>query len=273
MRMKTKPLEASQGPVNPDCNTLSVLAATKVFGSDAPALDNVSFSLKAGQFTVLLGPSGSGKSTLLRAAVGLVSLTSGKISVHHETGRAAGKRGHGSIGMVHQDGSLSDRLTAAQNVLSAMSPSMSWLRVLLQAYPERMQQKACMLLSRVGLTEDQANRQVRELSGGQRQRVGIARALMNDPALILADEPVASLDPATARIVMSLLRDTAREYGATVLCSLHQIELACEFADRVIALKGGKLVFDGAASEVSPKALAGLFDHEGTGRPFDVVGG
>lgn len=273
MRMKTTPLEVSQGPESPGRKALSVVAATKAFGSGAPALNDVSFSLEAGQFTVLLGPSGSGKSTLLRAAVGLVRLTSGEIRVHHETGSASGRRRHSSVGMVHQDGSLSDRLTAAQNVLSAMAPSMNWLRVLLQAYPARMQQKACLLLSRVGLTEDQANRPVRELSGGQRQRVGIARALMNDPALILADEPVASLDPATARKVMSLLRDTAREYGATVLCSLHQIELTCEFADRVIALKAGKLVFDGAASEVSPKTLAGLFDHEGAARPFDVIGG
>ncbi|WP_300392764.1 ATP-binding cassette domain-containing protein [Henriciella sp.] len=269
----TTPLYIHNRPGDLPHETLRVYEATKTFTTGPAALDKVSFGLKAGEFTVLLGPSGSGKSTLLRAAIGLVRLTSGTIKVSVERGIAPEKRKRPAIGMVHQDGSLSDRLTAAQNVLSAMAPQMGWLRVLFQAYPKHLQDKACRLLDRVGLTEDQANRPVRELSGGQRQRVGIARALMNDPTLILADEPVASLDPATARKVMLLLRETAREFGATVLCSLHQIELACELADRILLLRQGQLIFDGAASDMSPRSLAGLFEQDSAGRPFDLVGG
>ena len=272
-RRTTTPFQIQTRPAEPQQETLRVIEATKSFGTGPAALDKVSFGLKPGEFTVLLGPSGSGKSTLLRAAVGLVRLTSGTIEVSGIKGITPDKSARPAIGMAHQDGSLSDRLTAAQNVLSAMAPQMGWLRVLFQAYPKHLQNKACRLLERVGLTEDQANRPVRELSGGQRQRVGIARALMNEPSLILADEPVASLDPATARKVMHLLRDTAREFGATVLCSLHQIELACEFADRVLVLRHGQLIFDGTASDVSPRSLAGLFERDSTGRSFDLVGG
>ncbi|GGB67458.1 phosphonate ABC transporter ATP-binding protein [Henriciella pelagia] len=267
------PLQIQNETAGSAPETLRICEATKTFGTGPVALDKVSFSLETGEFTVLLGPSGSGKSTLLRAAVGLVRLTSGTIEVSPKEATPSGKRRPTAIGMVHQDGSLSDRLTAAQNVLSAMVPQMGWWRVLFQAYPKPLQDKACRLLERVGLTEEQANRPVRELSGGQRQRVGIARALMNDPTLILADEPVASLDPATARKVMLLLRETARELGATVLCSLHQTELACEFADRIVVLKQGQLIFDGAGAGVSPRSLAGLFDHDSAGRPLDLVGG
>ncbi|WP_084397943.1 phosphonate ABC transporter ATP-binding protein [Henriciella aquimarina] len=271
MQTKTEHLKKPPAANHTGKAALGFLNATKTYGDGPPALDNVSFDLKPGQFTVLLGPSGSGKSTLLRAAVGLVGLSAGEIRVQGRSIAASGRQARQCIGMVHQDGSLSDRLTAAQNVLSAMAPSMGWLRTLFQAYPAPLQRKACRLLARVGLTEDQANRRVRELSGGQRQRVGIARALMNDPDLILADEPVASLDPATARSVMTLLRETAREYGATVLCSLHQIDLACDFADRIIGLRAGKLVFDGEGADLTPRALAGLFDQTSTSRPFDVV--
>ena len=269
--MKTPSLKPSEAPEMTGQPSLEVRHATKRFDDGPPALDDVSFSLKPGQFTVLLGPSGSGKSTLLRAAVGLVSLSSGDIQVHGKSPARSRRQLQQTIGMVHQDAALSDRLTTAQNVLSAMAPSAGWLRVLFQAYPPAQQAKACALLARVGLSQDQANRRARELSGGQRQRVGIARALMNDPSLILADEPVASLDPATARTVMSLLRETAREHGATVLCSLHQIDLACEFADRVIALKAGRLVFDGEGRDLSPKTLARLFDHDRSHHPFDLV--
>ena len=253
--------------------SMRVEAATKQFGSDRPALDGVSFELGAGEFTVLLGPSGSGKSTLLRAAVGLVDLTSGRITIAAQNKKAVRPHRTPAIAMVHQDGSLTDRLTAIQNVLSAMAPTVGWHRVLFQAYPRPMQRKAFRLLERVGLTEVEASRPARELSGGQRQRVGIARALMNDPALILADEPVASLDPATARNIMALLQETAREQGASVLCSLHQIDLACEFADRIIALKDGKLVIDENGDELSPKMLTGLFGKATDDQAFNVVGG
>lgn len=267
------PFNIPPGASEPRQEALRVVDATKKFGTGPAALDKVSFGLRPGEFAVLLGPSGSGKSTLLRAAVGLVQLTSGTIQVSQNKGIASSTAKRPVIGMVHQEGSLSDRLTAAQNVLSAMAPQIGWLRVLFQAYPKHLQDKACMLLQRVGLTEAQANRAARELSGGQRQRVGIARALMNDPTLILADEPVASLDPVTAQNVMTLLRDTAREYGATVLCSLHQIELAREFADRILVLKQGRLISDGGASELSPGRLVGLFGQDGGDRSFELVGG
>lgn len=239
---------------------LNCAGLIKRYGPGSPALDHVSFAMDKPQFTVLLGSSGSGKTTLLRAIAGLVELDAGEIVV---AGTALTRANLADVrrrlGMVHQEFGLTDRLTAAQNVLAGAAAQISWPRLLFQAYPKSLRDAACALLAEVGLTEAQANRKARELSGGQRQRVGIARALIGHPQVFLADEPVANLDPQTACGILDLLREAVTARGVGVLCSLHQTDLACRYADRIIGLKAGRLVFDGSPSGLTPDVVAALF--------------
>jgi phosphonate transport system ATP-binding protein len=233
---------------------------TKRFGAGPPALDNVTFSIDRPQLTVLLGSSGSGKTTLLRTIAGLVPLDAGRIEIAGaELTPASLSRVRRRLGMVHQDFGLADRLTAAQNVMAGAAVNLAWPRLLFQAYPRGVRLRACELLAEVGLTENQANRKARELSGGQRQRVGIARALIGRPQIFLADEPVANLDPQTASGILALMRAAVETHGAGILCSLHQTDLACQFADRIIGLKAGRLVFDGPPEALTAQTAAALF--------------
>ena len=274
-RRPDAPLQApdthtAETPVSPGGRLLACDGLTKRFGAGPPALDNVTFSIDRPQLTVLLGSSGSGKTTLLRTIAGLVPLDAGRIEIAGEALTPASlARVRRRVGMVHQDFGLADRLTAAQNVLAGAAVHLSWPRLLFQAYPRSVRLRACDLLAEVGLTETQANRKARELSGGQRQRVGIARALIGRPQLFLADEPVANLDPQTASGILALMRAAVAAHGAGILCSLHQTDLACEFADRIIGLKAGRLVFDGPPEALTAETAAVLFasatrdDHAG----------
>ncbi len=219
------------------------------------ALRTVSLALPAGQFCVVLGASGAGKSTLLRMANGLVRPTQGAVAVDGMPveGRTLARL-RPRIGMIHQHFALVQRASVAANVLHGTLPALPAWRALLGLYPAELRQRACALLEAVGLQEEQLNRRASTLSGGQQQRVGIARAFMLEPALVLADEPVASLDPQTSRDVLALLRRQAAERGTTVLCSLHQLELARSFADRIVALRDGGVVFDGTPDEFGAAA-------------------
>lgn len=243
---------------------LAISHMYKTYENGPAALANVSLEIDPGTFCVVLGASGSGKTSLLRAVIGLSAVDSGTIEVdgdmlNRKTLAAIRHR----ISMVHQSFGLTERLSVAQNVMAGLAYKTGTLRILLQAYPKPVQARACELLAAVGLSESQANRRVRQLSGGQKQRVGIARALMNDPALILADEPVASLDPHTARDVMALLKQAAKDRGAAVLCSLHQIDLARAYADRIIGLRGGRIVFDGLPADLDRDTLSTIFGGDG----------
>ena len=264
-RIPDAPLQApethsAEAPISPGGRLLACDGLTKRFGAGPPALDNVTFSIDRPQLTVLLGSSGSGKTTLLRTIAGLVPLDAGRIEIAGaELTPASLARVRRRLGMVHQDFGLADRLTAAQNVMAGAAAHLSWPRLLFQAYPRDVRVRACDLLAEVGLTEAQANRKARELSGGQRQRVGIARALIGRPQLFLADEPVANLDPQTASGILALMRAAVATHGAGILCSLHQTDLACEFADRIIGLKAGRLVFDGSPAELTAETAAALF--------------
>ena len=264
-RIPDAPIQApdthtGEAPVSPGGRLLACDGLTKRFGAGPPALDNVTFSIDRPQLTVLLGSSGSGKTTLLRTIAGLVPLDAGRIEIAGEALTPASlARVRRRVGMVHQDFGLADRLTAAQNVMAGAAVHLSWPRLLFQAYPRSVRLRACDLLAEVGLTETQANRKARELSGGQRQRVGIARALIGQPQLFLADEPVANLDPQTASGILALMREAIAAHGAGILCSLHQTDLACQFADRIIGLKAGRLVFDGSPAELTAQAAAALF--------------
>lgn len=226
----------------------------------AAALSEITFEVPAGQVCVLLGPSGSGKSTLLRCLNGLVMPTSGQVlldgrEVSKHTLQALRRR----IGTVHQAFGLSSRLSVARNVLTGSLAEVSTLNAWLGIFTERQKRKAAALLTAAGLEEQHLARRASGLSGGQQQRVGIARALMADPSLILADEPVASLDPTSSSEIAALLVSEARRRGATLLCSLHQVDLARGMADRIIALSGGRIVFDGPPSRLRDADLAQIY--------------
>lgn len=232
-----------------------------LYNDKVKALRDVSLSVRQGAFCVILGPSGSGKSSLLRAAIGLVTPAKGVITVNGMTlSRQTLVQVRQGMGMIHQRFNLAGRLTAAQNVMAGAAPCVSLLRCALQWYPPEVRRKACVLMERLGLEEAQLNQRTDTLSGGQQQRIGIARALMLDPGLILADEPIASLDPRTAQDILTLLRETARERDATVVCSLHQPELALTFADHLVAIKSGNVVFSGAPDELPPGLLETIYD-------------
>jgi phosphonate transport system ATP-binding protein len=243
---------------------LAFEAVGKTWPGGARALRSVSFSVAAGEFVVLLGPSGAGKSTLLRMVNGLAEPSEGAVRFDG----AAVTRGslpaiRRRVAMIHQSFNLVDRLSVASNILSgAVAATPAW-RAFGWWYPPALRARAWALAQRVGLDADQLFRRVSALSGGQQQRVGIARALVLQPALILADEPVASLDPVVSRDVLALLRDVARERGAAVLCSLHQVDLARDFADRIVATAGGETVFDGPPEALDDVALTRIYGAAG----------
>lgn len=233
---------------------------TKVFADGTRALEAVSFTVPRGQFCVVLGPSGSGKSTLLRSVNGLTEVSGGQVSLGGLPMTRRTRRGiRRRVAMVHQLFNLVERDTVAANVLAGAVAEAPFWRVALGWYPAELRARACDRLARVGLEPQHLSRRAAELSGGQQQRVGLARALLMSPEVVLADEPVASLDPAISREVLTLLRDGAAQEGATVLCSLHQVDLACEFADRIIGMREGRVVFDGAPDQFDSAAERALY--------------
>lgn len=244
---------------------LSVSNLSKTYAAGDKALDNVSFGIPAGQVVGLIGPSGAGKSTLIRCINRLVEPTEGKISLAGAaiTGlssselRAVRRR----IGMIFQEYALVERLTVMENVLSGRLGYVSFWRSLLRRYPAADVQKAYALLDRVGL-EDHANKRADALSGGQRQRVGIARALEQDPELLLIDEPTASLDPKTSRQIMRLLIEICNERQLPAIINIHDVVLARQFTERLIGLQAGKIVFDGAPAELDEAVLTRIYGEE-----------
>ena len=244
---------------------LQVKGLTKSYDGSSSALDGVSFSLRRGEFVSLIGSSGAGKSTLLRCINRLVDPTSG--SVVFDGREATSARGRvlreirRRMAMVFQGYNLVYRSTAIENVLQGRLGYKNSLMGALSIFSEEEKRAAFDALERVGL-ECCAYMRADQLSGGQKQRVGIARALVQDPLLILADEPIASLDPKSSRTVMEHLRWAADERNIACLVSLHQVEYAVEFSDRVIAVSGGKLVFDGAPGDLTPDIIASIYDGE-----------
>lgn len=231
-----------------------------VFPDGTRAVNDVTLTIPKGEFCVLLGPSGAGKSTLLNTVNGLVMPTGGVTSldgldVTLKNLKSVRRR----IGMIHQQLHLVPRLGVLHNVLSGLLPITPTWKALLKVFPEDQQRKACRLLEEVELEEKQIYRRASELSGGQQQRVAIARAFINEPDVVLADEPVASLDPTVSRHVLSLLKNASRQRGTTVICSLHQVEFAIEYADRIIALRQGSVVFDDKPQALTPDRLHDIY--------------
>ncbi len=236
-----------------------------VFPSGVQALKNVSFDVYPGEFLVIIGLSGSGKSTLLRCLNRLLDPTSGEI--YFENRRIDQAKGQEvreirrQLAMIFQHFNLIPRQTVLTNVLMGRLGSTPTWRSWLHLFKPEEKEKAMSLLRLVGI-EGKAHQRADQLSGGQQQRVAIARALCQDPKVILADEPVASLDPATCRSVMDYLRKVNQELGITVICSLHFLSLVREYGTRVLALRYGQIVYEGRPAEITPEWFKKIYGEE-----------
>jgi phosphonate transport system ATP-binding protein len=244
---------------------LRVINLNKTYDGGVVALRDVSFEVPDGQFLAVVGLSGSGKSTLLRCINRLIEPTSGEIWWNDiELTRVSGeelRRARRRIGMIFQQFNLVQRSTVLTNVLSGRLGYVGSMTALFTRYSADDLQRAYHNLQRVGIS-DKANSRADELSGGQQQRVGIARALMQEPELILADEPVASLDPVLAHSIMQYLQQINQEDGITVLCSLHFLDLVQQYSQRVIALNDGRLVFEGRPEEIDDRRFKDIYGEE-----------
>ncbi|OWY29948.1 phosphonate ABC transporter ATP-binding protein [Herbaspirillum robiniae] len=234
---------------------IRIRSLTKHYGSNA-VLRGIDLDVAAGEFLVVLGPSGAGKSTLLRCINGLVTPGSGELVAagFDATDMRNVRKLRRNVAMIFQHHNVVPRLSVLKNVLTGRLGQVSALASILQLFSRQDVELAMDCLRRVEL-EHKAHERTDSLSGGQRQRVGIARALAQRPQVILADEPVASLDPKTSRLVLQYLRAACRELGITVVCNLHQVDYAREFGDRIVGLSGGKLVFDGRGDELRESHL------------------
>ena len=249
-------------------NQIQVDNLSKTFSTNTVALDQVSFEIKKGEMVALVGPSGSGKSTLIRVLACLEKVDkSGNIKLFGKLVQNEGrilnsiKSVRKRVGIIFQSFNLVGRLTLETNVLTGFLGHIPRWRGTLGLFLKTERVKALKALNRVGILT-QSQQRASTLSGGQQQRAAIARALVQNADIILADEPVASLDPAAANRVMQILAKINREDGATVLVSLHQIEYALKYCTRVIALKNGKLIFDGKTSETTPEFFTNLYGRD-----------
>lgn len=228
-------------------------------------LKGISFDVEPDDFFAIIGPSGAGKSTLIRCINKLVEPSGGSVRFGGlEVTRLRGRELRAvrrNIGMIFQEFNLIDRMSVMDNVLSGRLGYTGNLRTLFRAFPRADIERALRLLHRVGL-EDHVDKRADALSGGQRQRVGIARALMQDPKLLLLDEPTSSLDPKISREVMGLIKTMAQEFGVPCLCNIHDVTLAMEFCNRIIGLQDGVKMFDGPTEQMDRTRLGEIYAME-----------
>ena len=229
------------------------------------ALTNIELALPKGQVMALIGPSGAGKSTLIRCVNRLVEPTEGSVTLDGtELTRLSGQKlrhARRSMGMIFQEYALVDRLTVMENVLSGQLGYVGFWRSFLRRYPQSAVLEAFRLLERVGLPHA-LDKRADALSGGQRQRVGIARALLQSPKLLLVDEPTASLDPKTSRQIMRLICELCAERGLAAIINIHDVALAQQFADRIVGLRAGEIVFDGPPGKLTSDILTTIYGEE-----------
>ena len=241
---------------------LTVERLTKSYDGKGKALHNVSLSLRRGEFVTVIGPSGAGKSTFLRCINRLIDASEGSIVFDGREITSMNKRqmrkARRDIGMIFQHYNLVHRGTAIENVLQGRLGYLSNFRGIFGLYSEEDKRSAFELLGKMGLAEF-AYQRADQLSGGQQQRVGIARALVQDPLLMLCDEPIASLDPKSSRVTMEMLRWVSDELGVACLVNLHQVDYAIEYSDRIVALKKGVKVFDGTPDELDAKTISDIY--------------
>lgn len=261
--------------MNTVANTLEIVGLTKTYATGDQALRAVDLAVPQGQVLALIGPSGAGKSTLIRCINRLVEPTAGSVRLNGQElttlGAAALRRARRQMGMIFQEYALVERLTVMENVLSGRLGYVGFWRSLMRRYPQTDVDEAFRLLDRVGLLA-MVDKRADELSGGQRQRVGIARALIQQPRLLLVDEPTASLDPKTSRQIMRLICELCSERGLAAVINIHDVALAQMFVQRIVGLKAGEIAFDGRPDGLSPEALTSIYgeeDWQATIRPVD----
>lgn len=235
---------------------------SKKYGRDTTALSDVSFSVEAGAFVSVIGPSGAGKSTLLRCINRMVDASHGEIIFDGINTQSLKKRDlrklRTKIGMIFQHYNLVNRLSVIENVLHGRLGYKSTIAGVLGLYKEEEKRQAFELLSVLGL-EEQVYKRCDQLSGGQKQRVGIARALIQNPKMLLCDEPIASLDPNASKVIMEHLKDISSTMGITVLINLHQVEVALKYSDQVIGLNGGRVVYDGSPEHITHQEIRRIY--------------
>ncbi|WP_419903932.1 phosphonate ABC transporter ATP-binding protein [Kiloniella sp.] len=238
---------------------------SKQYATGDMALKGVELEIPKGQVVALIGPSGAGKSTLIRCINRLVEPTSGTVTLNSneltKLGSGALRQARRRMGMIFQEYALVERLTVMENVLSGRLGYVGFWRSFLRKYPQSDVDEAFRLLERVGL-DHMADKRADELSGGQRQRVGIARALIQDPELLLVDEPTASLDPKTSRQIMRLICELCAERDLAAIINIHDVALAQMFVQRVVGLRFGEIVYDGPPDQLKPEILTEIYGEE-----------
>ena len=238
---------------------------TKRYNTGDLALQGIDLSIPNGQVLALIGPSGAGKSTLIRCINRLVEPTNGsailnEVNLTKLSSRAL-RKSRRKMGMIFQEYALVERLTVMENVLSGRLGYVGFWKSFLRRFPKNDVNEAFRLLDRVGLLE-MADKRADELSGGQRQRVGICRALIQDPDLLLVDEPTASLDPKTSRQIMRLINELCQERGLTAIINIHDVLLAQMFSQRIVGLALGNIVYDGSPEGLTPEVLTKIYGEE-----------
>jgi len=238
---------------------------TKVYKTGDKALSAVDLEVPKGQVLALIGPSGAGKSTLIRCINRLVEPTSGTVNLDGTELTSLGLGGlrkeRRRMGMIFQEYALVERLTVMENVLSGRLGYVGFWRSFLRKFPQKDVDEAFRLLDRVGVVE-MADKRADELSGGQRQRVGICRALIQDPAVLLVDEPTASLDPKTSRQIMRLIVELCEERELAAIVNIHDVALAQMFVSRIVGLENGAVVFDGSPKDLTEEVLTRIYGEE-----------
>ena len=244
---------------------LEIKQLVKKYNTGDLALNSVDLEVHKGQVMALIGPSGAGKSTLIRCVNRLVASTSGEIWFNGENivKMRSGKlrRARRSMGMIFQEFALVERLTVMENVLSGRLGYVGFWRSYLRKFPQNDIKDAFRLLEKVGL-DTMANKRADELSGGQRQRVGIARALIQNPDILLVDEPTASLDPKTSRQIMRLITELCEENQLGAIINIHDVALAQMFSERIVGLREGSIVYDGSPDDLKPDVLTEIYGKE-----------
>ena len=244
---------------------LEIKQLVKKYNTGDLALNSVDLEVHKGQVMALIGPSGAGKSTLIRCVNRLVAPTSGEIWFNGENivKMRSGKlrRARRSMGMIFQEFALVERLTVMENVLSGRLGYVGFWRSYLRKFPQNDIKDAFRLLEKVGL-DTMVNKRADELSGGQRQRVGIARALIQNPDILLVDEPTASLDPKTSRQIMRLITELCEENQLGAIINIHDVALAQMFSERIVGLREGSIVYDGSPDDLKPDVLTEIYGKE-----------
>lgn len=236
---------------------------TKYYSNGIHALKNASFEVEEGEFISIIGPSGSGKSTILRSINKLISITDGEItldgvSVNKQKGKSL-RHLRRNIGMIFQNYNLVYSLSVFQNVLHGCLGYMGGLKGIFGIYSEADKKRALELLEELGISQYAYNK-ASDLSGGQKQRVGIARAIMQKPKVLLCDEPIASLDPSSAKTIMDLLKDMSQKRNIACIVNLHQLDVALKYSTRIIGLSKGEIVFDGTPAELTDEAIERIYN-------------